>query len=300
MLVNLNVDYDIRENFSTSHVSMLKKIEEVKAKYKSFLQLALTISLEERNNLRSAYAAVRLAEMSLKVKKDGFKAENFEFQKFKEVCDALLGGFSGESSIVYLLNIFSFMIGNKFDEVGRFVLCVLIEILEKSLAVRNKKGTGLQYCPCVAEKIMKFQLKTNMAQYNLLDGCLTISSCLLNKRLCVYDPPSDKVNGKMLMQLFKDYQGNHIDLHKAQLRPKNYYQAKQLYEMSLKLFNEREEIAESRHFDDKIAFTGSIQSSFAAFEKTPQEKYRSFDSSTTLLEKCISNNPRGYRDPAMR
>lgn len=101
------------------------------------------------------------------------------------------------------------------------------------------------------------------------------------------------------MQLFENYESDNSDFHKIPPRIENYDQAKQIYEMILKLVKQREKIDQMENLDDTVLFKGLAYSSYADFLSNSDEIYRLSEKSAEMLVKSLQGNDKKHCDHEM-
>lgn len=115
----------------------LKVIAEVEDIYKEFLAKQIPMTARERSFVRSAYGAVQLVKIAFKSKMDELDLENFDFDKFKEICSDILSGCIGELFTgCFKLIFYEALSANCFD-FSNFLLGMISEINVRTTELRK-------------------------------------------------------------------------------------------------------------------------------------------------------------------
>lgn len=257
---------------------LLKSIKKVKAMYMNFARKKVQMTKLESKYVKSAHATLELALIAVEIKggPSKYPIGSFDFRKFKDICSSILDGFAGEVPLHYFLCIYDFLGFYGCYNVCHFILCVATKIAIK-IGKRFEKDS---------EKLKNIENYIEDSKLILLHETFSISASLYttgvqSKFEC---PINDSDYGKMLMEIFDKYDKT-IEFRHIPIKAENYDQAKQIYELILKLFKNQKSATRDSPVYITDGFEGVAHSNFAAFQTEPAEIFKLCKKSMKILQR---------------
>lgn len=275
LLMNLHIPLKIEKMLVDKKLCkfMLEKLNESKAKYLEFLSTGFSMTIEECKYVRSAYASLQLVEFWLFFQEPDRKMSKFDFLKFKEICSDMMQSYNaaGAESFQYLLSIYSVLLHDHYLHTAQFVLYVMMEILEMTSNDGVKEGNLVQ--------MLAFMFLIERLKVDFFSRVLTHATNMHTTGRDVFEiPKDDKKKGKVLMELFENF--DCCQCYKFSVNIKNYNEAEVLHRLIL------ENAVEMKDKDplNFAHYVGLANGNLAAFATDPDEVYELSSASYDLLE----------------
>lgn len=275
---------------------IMDEIKKVKKTYKEFVKKEISMTLQEKKYVRSAYGTLRLAEMYYKYCDETAKfneadLNNFDLHihKLKDICSSILDSFAQEVPLFYLSKILFKFIFLESHETCKFLACTMNEVKRKTRAVREQNGALLKCCSCVLIQIKNAETDVIFANLCFLEDFFVLCAChntiQFSEEESTLTSPKESERGKMLMKLFENFEGAEEFLKNFK-RVDNYDQAKVMFDFILKLINEYKSTKEVQNIFESLYFEGMAYNCLAAFVEDSSEVYELCEKSSKLLQEC--------------